>query len=200
MRTGVVVAGGRSTRFGGGDKAVADLAGTPMIRRVADRLDDAVDALVVNCREDQVPSIEVALEGLDDVTFATDERPDEGPVAGVAAGLDAVESEYAVVVACDMPLVDPSFVTYLFERARGRDAAVPQPDEWLQPAQAVYRTEPTLAACRSALDRGERRLRDVVAELEHAVVEREEIRRHGSLASLENVNTPAELDAVATRL
>ncbi|MBV0901957.1 molybdenum cofactor guanylyltransferase [Haloarcula salina] len=200
MRTGVVVAGGRSTRFGGRDKAVADLAGTPMIRRVADRLDSAVDGLVVNCRAEQVTSITAALDGLDGVTFATDERPDEGPVAGVAAGLAAVESEYAAVVACDMPLVDPAFVTYLFERARGRDGAVPRPDEWLQPAQAVYRTEPMLAACRGALERGERRLRDAVAELDCAVVQREAIRRHGALPSLENVNTPAELDAVAEQL
>jgi len=200
MRTGVVVAGGRSTRFGDRDKAVAGLAGTPMIRRVVDRLDAAVDALVVNCREEQVGSIEAALDGVGSVRFATDDRPDEGPVAGVATAFDAVDSEYAAVVACDMPLVDPAFVSHLFERARGRDAAVPRPDEWLQPAQAVYRTEPTLAACRGALERGERRLRDVVAGLDHAVVEREEIRRHGSLASLENVNTPAELDAVAERL
>lgn len=200
MRTGVVVAGGRSTRFGGRDKAFADLAGTPMIRHVADRLDSAVDALVVNCREDQVDAIGAALDGHDSVTVATDDRPDEGPVAGVAAGLDAVESEYTAVVACDMPLIEPAFVDHLFERARGRDAAVPRPDEWLQPTQAVYRTEPTRRACRSALARGERRLRDVVAELEHAVVGREEIRRHGSLASLENVNTPAELAAVAARL
>ena len=50
MRSGVVVAGGRSTRFGAPDKAVADLGGTPMIRRVADRIAPAVEELVVNCR------------------------------------------------------------------------------------------------------------------------------------------------------
>ena len=38
MTTGAIVAGGRSTRFGDRDKAVAELAGVPMIRRVADRL------------------------------------------------------------------------------------------------------------------------------------------------------------------
>mgnify|MGYP000367843854 FL=1 len=115
MRAGVIVAGGRSTRFGDSDKAVADLAGTPMIRRVADRLGRVVDELVVNCREDQVEAIEAALsDHALDPRFALDEDPDQGPMAGIATGLAAVESEYAAVVACDMPFVDPTFVGYLF--------------------------------------------------------------------------------------
>ena len=62
-RYAAVVAGGRSTRFGDRDKAVADLAGTPMIRRVADRLADVTDRLVVNCRADQRAAIEDAIAG-----------------------------------------------------------------------------------------------------------------------------------------
>jgi len=104
MRTGVIVAGGRSTRFGDADKAVAELAGTPTIRRVADRLAEVVDALVVNCREDQADAIEAALSGYrHEVTFAPDPDPDEGPTAGIRTGLRAVDGEYAFVVACDMP-------------------------------------------------------------------------------------------------
>ena len=45
MGAGVIVAGGRSTRFGERDKAVADLAGTPMIRRVVDRIAGVTDEL-----------------------------------------------------------------------------------------------------------------------------------------------------------
>ena len=143
MRAGVVLSGGRSTRFGDRDKAVADLAGTPMIRRVVDRIGTAVDELVVNCREDQVDAIAEALDGSGfDPTFALDRTPDEGPMAGIRYGLDAATAEYAVVVACDMPFVDPDVVESLFERAAGADAAVPRPDEWYQTTQAVYATEP----------------------------------------------------------
>ena len=63
MYSAVIVAGGRSTRFGDDDKAVAPLSGTPMIRRVADRLEPVVDELVVNCRDDQRDAIEEALAG-----------------------------------------------------------------------------------------------------------------------------------------
>ena len=67
MRAVLVIAGGRSTRFGDRDKAVAELDGTPMIRRVVDRVADVVDEVVINCRADQVDPISAAL--------------DDGPVA-----------------------------------------------------------------------------------------------------------------------
>ena len=93
MRSGVIVAGGRSTRFGDADKAVAELAGTPMVRRVADRVAPAVDEVVVNCRADQREAIDAALDGFDHpVSFALDPEPDLGPLAGIAVGLDAAGS------------------------------------------------------------------------------------------------------------
>jgi molybdopterin-guanine dinucleotide biosynthesis protein A len=201
MRAGVVLAGGRSTRFSGGDKAVADLAGTPMVRRVADRLGGAVDELVVNCREDQREAVAGALDGTRPApAFALDEHPDEGPVAGIATGLAAVDAEYAAVVACDMPLVDPAFLDHLFERAAGHDAAVPHPDGRRQPTQAVYHAERTAAACRRAVDDGRRRLRGVLSELDRVDVGPAETSARATPGSLANVNTREELAAVADRL
>ncbi len=201
MRAGVIVAGGRSTRFGEQDKAVADLAGTPVVCRVADRLGQVVDELVVNCRPDQRGAIEEALRTVDPVpTVAEDPEPDRGPMAGLVTGLRAVDSEYAAAVACDMPFVDPGFLDYLFERAAGRDAAVPKPDEWVQPMQAVYRVEPTVAACTAALERGESRVVAPLATLEHVVVGPEGVTEHATPATFENLNTRAEFEAAAERL
>jgi len=201
MGAGVVVAGGRSTRFGDRDKAVTDLAGTPMIRRVVDRIAGRVEDVVVNCREDQREAIATALAGGDyDPTFAIDERPDEGPMAGIATGLSAVDNEYALVVACDMPFVDPDFVAYLFERATGHDAAVPRPDEWFQTTQAVYRADAMVRACEDALDRGESRIVAGLFDLDYAVVEREDILSRTALETFENLNTREEFEAAAKRL
>ena len=201
MRAGVIVAGGRSTRFGDSDKAVADLAGTPMVRRVADRLGRVVDELVVNCREDQTEAIEAALsDHALDPRFALDTDPDQGPMAGIATGLAAVESEYAAVVACDMPFVDPAFVEYLFERARSHEAAVPRPDEWFQTTQAVYHADAMDDACRRALDRGEHRIVEPLFDLDYVVVEREEVLEHTTMETFENLNTREEFEAAVERL
>jgi molybdopterin-guanine dinucleotide biosynthesis protein A len=200
MRTGVIIAGGYSTRFGADDKAVADLAGKPMIRRVADRLVAPVDEILVNCRPAQRPGIEEALSGLElPVRFAEDPEPDQGPMAGIMTGLEAADGEYAAVVACDMPFVSPAFVRYLFERAEGHDAAVPQvEDEWFQTTQAVYRAEPMATACAEALERDEHKIIEPLFTLDYVVVDEREIRTHADTDTFRNVNTRAELRDAAT--
>ena len=202
MRTGVVIAGGRATRFGDADKAVADLAGTPMIRRVAERVAPAVDEVVVNCRRAQRDRIEGALAGLDpEPSYAVDREPDRGPMAGIREGLRAAGGEYACVVACDMPFVDGGFLEYLFERAEGRDAAVPRlEDRWYQTTQAVYRAAAMADACEAALERGDRKILAPLEELDYVVVDEDEVLEHTTRRTFENVNTREELAAAAEAL
>ncbi|NHX37887.1 MULTISPECIES: molybdenum cofactor guanylyltransferase [Halolamina] len=226
MHSAVIVAGGRSTRFGDDDKAVAPLAGTPMIRRVADRLEPVVDELVVNCREDQREAIEEALAGtrsagegdaLDRPTaFALDPEVDQGPMAGIRNGCRAAEGEYAAVVACDMPFVDPDAIDYLFDRASGEiappaeaddegeppfDGAVPRlVDGWYQTTQAVYRPERMAEACDAALERGDRKILAPLEDLSYAVVSEAELATVTDLSTFENLNTQAEFEEAAARL
>ncbi len=201
MRSGVILAGGRSTRFGDGDKAVADLAGVPMVRRVADRVGRVVDELVVNCRADQTAALREALDGVEKpVSVAEDETPDMGPMVGLMTGLRAAEGGYAAVVSCDMPFVDPAFLDHLFDRAAGRDAAVPRVDGHYQPTQAVYRTRAVVAACEEALARGDRSALSPVLDVDLVVVEGEELRTRADSTTFENVNTRAEFAAAAERL
>jgi len=201
MHAAVVVAGGRSTRFGGADKAVASLAGTPMIRRVADRLAGPVGELVVNCRTDQRAPIEQALIDYPrPVTYALDDVPDEGPLPGMRAGLRATDAPFAFVVGCDYPFVDPGFVRYLLDRAAAHDAAVPRPDAHPEALHAVYRVEPAVTACEGALDRSERRADAVLDGLDYATVTGEEVEVHTVARTFENVNTRAAFEAAAERL
>lgn len=204
MRSGLIVAGGRSTRFGSEDKVVASIAGVPMIRRVADRLVGVIDALVVNCRDEQVAPIREALVGYDpQVRFAQDTTPDQGPMAGMATGLRTVEHEYAFVVAADMPLIDPEIVAYLFERAISSDcdAVIPQlDDQWLQTTHAVYRANVMADACENALAAGKRKTVAPLDEIDYRVVDEQEIRAHGSLDTFENINTPEDRETVVESL
>jgi molybdopterin-guanine dinucleotide biosynthesis protein A len=204
MRSGLIVAGGHSTRFGDTDKVVASVAGTPMIRRVADRLAPVVDTLVINCREEQVASIREALIGYSPrVRFACDETPDQGPMAGMATGLRHVEHEYAFVVAADMPLIDPEIVGYLFERAVGsnHDAAIPQlDDQWFQTTHAVYRANAMATACEAALAAGQRKTTAPLSDIDYVVVDESEVRTHGTLDTFENINTPEDRETVVEKL
>lgn len=198
MRSGVVVAGGYSTRFGETDKAVAELAGRALIRRVVDRLDAVVDELVINCRADQQTAISDVMEDSREITYALDETPDRGPVAGIFQGLSHATGEFACVVACDMPFIEPALIRRLFERADGTDGAVPRIDGRRQPLQAVYRREPMCRACAEALENGNPRLLTVLDELECVTVDG--IEAVASSRSFENVNTRADLRRAAELL
>lgn len=217
MTSGAILAGGRSTRFGDADKSVVDLAGVPMIRRVANRFagaddpvppgavrasggDPIVDDLVINCRPDQRDAIATALDGLSlPVRWALDAEPDRGPVAGIRNVCRAAPGDYVAVVACDMPFADPSFLATLVEDAAGHDAAVPRLDDrWFQTTQAVYRADAMAAACDRALARGDRKILAPLDELDRVVVGDASIRERTTPRTFTNVNTREELADAAS--
>lgn len=80
---GLLLAGGQSRRMGGGDKALRELAGVPLLAYVVKRLRPQVEALVLNANGDPARfagfGLPVAADGV--LGFA-------GPLAGVLAGLD----------------------------------------------------------------------------------------------------------------
>ncbi|OVE85657.1 molybdenum cofactor guanylyltransferase [Natronolimnobius baerhuensis] len=205
---GLVIAGGYSTRFGEADKAVADLAGTPMSRRVVDRLAAVTDSVVINCREDQRSALQDALRECDlEIRFATDPIDDQGPVAGIQTGLEALDREYAAVVACDMPFVDPALFEVLLERARehgsdGADAAVVQlEDGWYQTTQALYRTDSMAQACGETLAADDRRILAALERLEYVTIDEPTLERAGiDVQTFESIDTQDALEAAAVRL
>ncbi|MBS3760247.1 molybdenum cofactor guanylyltransferase [Halodesulfurarchaeum sp.] len=197
MAVGVLVCGGGSTRFGTEDKVCAELAGRPLVRHVADRITPVIDELVVNCRDSQV---ECLTETLSDyplpVTFACDEREDAGPLQGIERGLSAADTELAVVLACDMPFVDPAFIQTLFDQVQDHQVAIPRHGEgnWYQPLQAVYRVDPMLTAINDALEAGAERPIKPALALDSVTLEGEDLWANADEHTFFNVNTQADLE------
>ena len=194
--TGIVLAGGRSDRFEDGDKALARIDGEPLLGRVVERVGRATDRVVVSCRDEQRDTFERVCDGASvPVQFVVDPVPDGGPLAGLSAALDVVETPFVAVVACDMPGVDPAFLDALFEYAAGCDGAVPTlRDGHLQPLQAVYRAtvlQDAIEACQSYRNPGPR---TVIERLDVRVLSPDEVAAVTDWRSLRNVNTVAELE------
>ena len=194
-RGGVVLAGGHSQRFGDSDKALAELDGEPMLKRVVERTSPVVDELLVSCREAQRDRFEAVLDSAaGSVEFVTDPEPGAGPLAGVNAALAHTSGAFVAVVACDIPAVDPEFLAFLFDRAAGREAAVPRlPDGTPQPALAVYQAAAMRQVSTALLDEGVRRFRSALDELDVRFVAPEEVEARTKWHTLHNVNTPEEL-------
>lgn len=113
----LILAGGAGRRFGGG-KLLADMAGAPVIRRVAEAVAAADFAEVVVVTGAQDADIRAALVGLDARIF---HAPDwaEGMAATLRTGIAALapESKGVCVFLGDMPLVPVSLCSALIEAA-----------------------------------------------------------------------------------
>ncbi len=162
---GLVLAGGRSSRFGR-DKLVEPVGGRAL-------LDYAVDALRTMAVEITVviaPDARLAVPS--DVRVVHDPRPFEGPLAGVAAGLGSLDPAVprVIVVAADMPTLVPAVLSRLVAAVEGHDAAVLADDDGPRPLPLAVRRTVAAAAALRLLDRGERRLRALLVELDVVVI------------------------------
>jgi molybdopterin-guanine dinucleotide biosynthesis protein A len=98
---GVILAGGRAERMGGGDKGLRVVGGKAILGRVIERVQPQVDALVLNANGDPA---RFAAFGLPVVPASI---PDfAGPLAGVLVGLDCAaanhpQAQYVVTVPVD---------------------------------------------------------------------------------------------------
>jgi molybdopterin-guanine dinucleotide biosynthesis protein A len=100
---GILLAGGRSSRMGGGDKCLRLLGGKPILAHIIERLRPQVSDIVINANGDESRFARFGLPVVADsgTGFA-------GPLAGIHAGLEWIKanrpgSSYGVTVATDIP-------------------------------------------------------------------------------------------------
>jgi molybdopterin-guanine dinucleotide biosynthesis protein A len=196
-RTGaVVLAGGRSSRLGR-DKASLELLGRPLLRRVLDRLAGLADEYVVVRAAGQVlPAVKgQSLSIVDDLYRGA------GPLGGIYTGLASLQAPRAIVVACDMPLLQPALLAELLRLGQGQAAVVPLNDAGLpEPLCAVY-ARPCLETLRAQLEAGRFKVSDALDLVRPRYVRPEAWRRFDPQGrSFQNVNTEEDLRRVTELL
>ena len=136
---GVVLAGGRSSRMGGGDKCLKPLAGRPLIAHVIERLRPQVSDLVINANGE--PS-RFASFGLPVVADSFSGYA--GPLAGVHAGLEWVKANRPgigsiVTVAADTPFFPSDLVPrFLAAFEDGHGICVARSEEGVHPVFGLW--------------------------------------------------------------
>lgn len=189
---GVVIAGGRSVRFGS-EKAVATLSGEPLLMLAVRRLQRACARVAVNARPGT--EAEALAHGAGLPVLHDQEGDPLGPLAGVKVALEWARDAGALSLAvspCDAPMLPEDLFPRLVGAA-GEGAAMAETSDGDQPLCAVWPV--------GALPR----LAEALAGGRHPAVWRflEECgarRVHfGSPESFANVNTPADLAALSGR-
>ncbi len=196
MLTGVLLAGGRSRRMGGGDKCLRDLAGRPLLMHVIERLQPQVGALAINANGDPARFAAFGLPVVEDRIggFA-------GPLAGIHAGMmwarsATPEARWIVTTSTDAPFLPLDLASRLLASA---DAAPGR----IAVAASQGRTHPVIGLwpvaladnLETTLKSGGRKVLDWVLAHDNVVVDFPLLRFHGRMIDpFFNANTPLELD------
>lgn len=157
---GVILAGGRATRMGGGDKGRLMLGGRSLFSHVIGRVAPQVAALALNANGDPARFDDLGLPVLADSVAGF-----PGPLAGVLAGMDWAAGQgatHVVSVAADTPFLPENLVPRLLLAAEGGAPVVLAASE----AEGRPIRHPTFGLwsvglredLRAALGRGERKV------------------------------------------
>jgi len=204
MRTAIVLAGGRSARFGG-DKLAQRLNGEALVERAIDAVASVADEVIVAGR---------AIEAIKRTVRAIpDDEPFGGPLVALVGALGAAGGTFAIVVGGDMPELVPAVLRTMLEQLEAAPEigalilAAPEVPIGTDPPEPprrqvlplAVRVQPAARAAREAVEAGHRSLQALLDRM--AVVELPmTIWRplDPGARTLLDVDTPADLERIRT--
>ncbi len=189
---GFILVGGQSSRMGS-DKSQLVFGKQTAVEHIAAALRPLTSRVRLVGSRDQGDA-----PGLQNVP---DTHECWGALGGIQAALAACRPEWAVIAACDLPLVTTELLARLWlvaSQAEGEvfDAIVPiQPDGRPQPLCAFYRRESCLRAAKRLIAEGEHKPRALLTNVRTHWVDFGELSDlPGAEEFFLNVNTPSDYE------
>lgn len=151
--TAAILAGGKSSRFEGGNKALALLNGKPLIQHVIDRLSPQADDLVFSGEEYSLTNVDLPSPP----NWVADLSPGQkGPLIALLSCLEhlqTTDSEWLLTSACDTPMLPTDLADKLLVSLAASDRliAIPEEGDRLQPANGLWHRD-VYPALKTAID------------------------------------------------
>ncbi len=208
--SGIVLAGGRSSRFGS-PKLEVLLDGASLLEHAIRAVAGVATEIIVALPPDPAghdPELG-AITGNPRVRFSRDPEAFGGPLAGLAAAIEATSGRLAIVVGGDMPRLQPSVLRAMLDRLgqpasspnhQAPEAIVLTSDGVRRPLPVALRVEAARRAVAETLESGERSLRGMLARL--AVEELDPESWHvldPHSETLVDIDAPSDLEALDPR-
>jgi molybdopterin-guanine dinucleotide biosynthesis protein A len=188
--SGLILAGGRSTRMGGRDKGLQILGARPMITHIIERLQPQVGRLLINANHNheayEVFGLPIIADVIGDFV---------GPLAGLHAGLSHCTTPYLLSVPCDCPFLPIDLASRLGDAlvSSGADIAyaftVNQNQTEHHPVFCLLNRD-AIVGLSAYLNQGGRKVLTWVLSQTHSQV------RFDDHAAFLNINTPDDLQAL----
>ncbi len=189
--TGLVLAGGQGSRYGGQDKGLIECAGRPLVSYALEVLEIACDEVMISANRNLQAYSGFGHPVVQDRDFAG-----QGPLSGLLAGLTACRHEHLLIVPCDTPLLPKDLGRQLLAGHDGgeRSVCVASDGEYLQPGCALI-PKRLRQDLHDFLAAGERRLGFWLRRQQYNEV----VIKQGAAAFL-NLNSPEEMQRATEAL
>ena len=190
--TGVILAGGKSSRMGQ-NKALMSLGGKRLVDRVVEVMHDVFhDLLMVTNTPDVYADLGVPM--------VRDIWPEKGSLGGIYSAISHVTTSYCLVVACDMPFLQAAGLRYLITQTTNYDVVVPDVLGELQTLHAIY-SKACLQPIEHRLETNRLRIVSFFPDVRVRTVTASELQPYDpELLAFQNLNTPEEFQAAEQRL
>jgi len=184
--TGVILAGGHSSRFGS-NKALAMVAGEPLIQHIAKLMTSLfAECLLITNTPEEYRFLKFPMTG--------DRYRECGPLAGIHAALLQINTESAFVVACDMPNLSPELIRYICSiNEQEYDVIIPWLESGHEPLFGIYRNT-SLKVIDTYLQQKDCQILRVLEDLQvRRVSEQEILSVTDDLSCFKNINRPEDI-------
>jgi molybdopterin-guanine dinucleotide biosynthesis protein B/molybdopterin-guanine dinucleotide biosynthesis protein len=180
--TGVIFAGGKSSRMGS-DKAAIRIDGQPLLQRVSRALGQVcVHLLIAGERPDFAAA---------DLPAIADIYPGSA-LGGLHNALTHAQTEWVLVLPCDMPHPSPQLLRTLLDQREGVQAVIPRTRQGTEPLVACYRRD-ILPIVEEQIGRNNLRMTDLLERLRVRYLDEREL-PGGWRRALTNLNRPQDLE------
>jgi molybdenum cofactor guanylyltransferase len=189
-----ILTGGASSRMGV-PKGLLQFGGQPLIVRIARLVDPLVSSVtLVGPTEPYAP---IGLRVIADQQFGgPSEDRTVGPLAGIASALTVTQTEWNLILACDLPYLTSEWLDWLVARATVSSAEIimPRTAGGPEPLAAVYRRECAQPII-EALERGTRKVTDAMEQFRmEFIAEKDWLHIDPSGRVLRNMNAPEDYE------
>jgi len=127
--SGIIVAGGRSSRIGV-DKALLKVGGSTMIERIITVLQQVAGHVLISAGNGKY--------SFTGYSHVEDKFADIGPIGGIYSALKASSTPINIVVSCDLPFLSVDLLDYLLKNALENELIIPIHNNFYEPLCAVY--------------------------------------------------------------
>lgn len=185
---GIILCGGKSSRMGT-PKAHLQFGAETLLQRIARIMGEVLEPVVVVAANGQIlPELHAS------VIISTDKNEGQGPLEGLAAGLEALKEKCDGVFlsSCDVPFLKKEFILGMTKALGESRMCIPRTEGYFHPLASVYRVD-VLPDVLQLL--GENKLRPffLLEKVKGNIVEEEQLKQFDpELFSLRNLNTPED--------